>query len=169
MKKIKREKYLNKVIRLKDTPDIKIITGVRRSGKSELLLDFIDYIKGNDNNCNVIFIDLNNLKYEELKNYKKLNKYVLSEYIEDKNNYLLIDEIQMCKKFELVINSLHNEKIFDIYLTGSNAFLLSSDLATLFTGRTMIIEMLPFSFSEYCEYYTNEKNINTLFDEYIKD
>lgn len=108
------------------------------------------------------------LKYEELKEYHKLNEYVESNFQKKKNNYLFIDEVQMCERFELVINSLHSSGDFDIYVTGSNAFLLSSDLATLFTGRTYEIEVYPFSFAEYVDYYKPE-NVQEAFDSYLID
>ncbi len=165
MKKIKRENYLNKIISYKDTPDIKIITGIRRSGKSELLLDYIDYLKSNKN-INIIFINFFDIEFEHLKEYHKLNDYILEKYNKAKQNYLFIDEVQLCKNFEITINSLHAKKMFDIYLTGSNAFLLSSDLATLFTGRTCKIEMYPFSFKEYLLYSNDNKEVG--FNNYIK-
>ena len=135
MKTIKR-KYLQDVIDVMGTPDIKVITGVRRSGKSELLRMFINYINKNIPNSNIIYIDFNLDKFDELKQYKELIKYVSERYIEEKNNFILIDEVQMCNGFESAINNFHAERKYDIYITGSNAFLLSSDLATLFTGRT---------------------------------
>ena len=162
MKTIKR-KYLQDVIDVVGTPDIKVITGVRRSGKSELLHMFIDYVEGNDNNSNIIYIDYNLDEFDSLKQYKELIKYVSEKYIKGKNNYLLVDEVQMCNGFEKAINNFHAEKKFDIYITGSNAFLLSSDLATLFTGRTYSIEVYPFSYKEFLEYHNldnNEENFN---------
>lgn len=168
MKLIERSDYLQKLINLKGTPDIKVITGVRRSGKSKLLEEYIAWIEKNDPEANIVSIDLTKLKYEELKEYHKLNEYVESNFQKKKNNYLFIDEVQMCERFELVINSLHSSGDFDIYVTGSNAFLLSSDLATLFTGRTYEIEVYPFSFAEYVDYYKPE-NVQEAFDSYLID
>lgn len=168
MKLIERPFYLSKLIDLKGTPDIKVITGVRRSGKSKLLEQYMMWIKQNDTDANIIFIDLTKLKFEDLKEYHKLNDYVESQFDIRKNNYLFIDEVQLCEGFELVINSLHSSGDLDIYVTGSNAFLLSSDLATLFTGRTYEIEVYPFSFSEYVTYYQST-NIQEAFDEYLMD
>ena len=93
------------------------------------------------------------LDFEDLKEYHKLNEYIKNLYDRSKNNYLFIDEVQMCEGFEKVLNSLHASEKFDIYVTGSNAFLLSSDLATLFTGRTFSIEVFPFSLQEFMDYY----------------
>ena len=166
MKYITRETYLNRLLGLKGTPDIKIITGIRRSGKSELMKTYIEHIKKNDANANIIYIDFTDLFFDEIKEYRKLHKYVESHYLEDKTNYLFVDEVQLCPSFELAINSLYSKKKYDIYITGSNAFLLSHDLATLFTGRYIELHIFPFSFKEYCEYYSENTNIDQLFDDY---
>lgn len=168
MKTIKREKYLNELIRVKGTPDIKVITGIRRSGKSKLLESFIDYLNENDKKANIIYIDYNNLENEELQDYHKLHSYVLDRHLKSKRNYLFIDEVQNCNGFEKAINSLHSKEMFDIYITGSNAFLLSSDLATLFTGRTYSIEVFPFSFNEYLQYF-KYKDKYKAFDLYLNE
>ena len=165
MKLIERKKYLNTLIDVINTPDIKVITGVRRSGKSKLLDAFYDYLT-TLNNVNIIRIKLNLKKYEKLLNPEGLYKYIDKNYKEGITNFLLIDEIQLCIGFENIINSLHEEERFDIYLTGSNAFLLSSDLATLFGGRVFEISMYPFSFQEFLAYY-NYKDINMAFDDYV--
>ena len=167
MKTIKREKYLSRIIELRGTPDIKIITGIRRSGKSRLMQDYISYLKENDDNINIIFIDYMDLRYEELREYHALYSYVESRFEEDKTNFLFIDEVQMCPDFELTVNSLYGSGKYDIYITGTNAFQLSADLATLFTGRYVQIHVFPFSFSEYCEYFADETDRNRLFDEYV--
>ena len=166
MKTIVRKNYLNKIIELKDTPDIKIITGIRRSGKSKLMQAYIEYLKTNYDNINIIFIDFMDLEFEEIKEYHALHSYVEQHYVAGKMNYLFVDEVQMCPKFELAINSLYSKGKYDIYVTGSNAFLLSADLATLFTGRYIEIHVFPFSFQEYCEYYSDVSDKDRLFDEY---
>ena len=166
MKLIERKFYLNKLLNVKGTPDIKVITGIRRSGKSKLLESYMEYLKENEENINIIYIDFTKLKYETLKEYHKLNEYIENNYIEGKNNYIFVDEVQMCPKFELAINSLHSTGNYDIYITGSNAFLLSSDLATLFTGRTFAIEVFPFSLKEFMEYY-NDISLNEAFERYV--
>ena len=165
MKLIERKKYLNTLIDVINTPDIKVITGVRRSGKSKLLDAFYDYLT-TLNNVNIIRIKLNLKKYEKLLNPEELYNYIDKNYKEGIINFLLIDEIQLCIGFENIINSLHEEERFDIYLTGSNAFLLSSDLATLFGGRVFEISMYPFSFKEFLTYY-EYKDINIAFDDYV--
>ncbi len=166
MKVITRTQYLNRIIGLNGTPDIKIITGIRRSGKSRLMQDYIEYLKNNFENINIIFIDFMDLAYEEMKEYHALHAYVEEHYQEGKTNYLFVDEVQMCPEFELAINSLYSKGKYDIYVTGSNAFLLSADLATLFTGRYIEIHVFPFSFREYCKYFDDENDKDKLFEAY---
>lgn len=166
MKLIERDFYLNKLNNVKDIPDIKVITGVRRSGKSKLMDAFINSIS-KDNENNIVRIKLNLKSFEELLDADELYKYIKEKYVLGCNNYLFIDEVQLCNGFERVINSLYEEEIFDIYLTGSNAFLLSSDLATLFGGRVYEISLFPFSFNEYLKYFPSN-NIDEAFDEYVK-
>ena len=168
MELIIREKYLNELISLAGTPDIKVITGVRRSGKSILLQQFGDWLQRNKSNVNIISAKLQELEYDELLDYHKLHSYVCDHYKDGLYNVVMIDEIQLCDKFELAINSLHAKQQFDIYLTGSNAFLLSSDLATLFTGRVMEVKVYPFSFSEYLKYHKIESSYYDVFDEYTR-
>lgn len=167
MKLIIREKYLNLLKSVKNTQEIKVITGARRVGKSKLLLSFIEVIKKEEPTANIIFVNLLDLENEFLLEYHKLHDYLLSRYIPSVNNYVFIDEVQLCPKFELAINSLHTKEMFDLYITGSNAFLLSSDLATLFTGRTFSVEIFPFSFFEFCDYY-QPSNLDLAFDNYLK-
>lgn len=167
MKLIHRPLYFNELINMRNTPDIKIITGIRRCGKSKLLSSFAEHIKAESPTTNIIYIDLTKLEFEPLKEYHALNEYVGSHYIDGVDNCLMIDEIQLCEKFELAVNSLHSEGRYDIYITGSNAFLLSSDLATLFTGRFMEIHVYPFSFKEYCTYYDNPADIQSALNDYI--
>ena len=166
MKLIERDYYLKKLNDVKDVPDIKVITGVRRSGKSKLMDAFIDSFKDMEN-INIVRIKLNLKKYEKLLNPDELYSYIESNYIENKNNYLFIDEIQLCKGFERIINSIYEEELYDIYLTGSNAFLLSSDLATLFGGRVFEVHLFPFSFKEYLVYYPST-DLDVSFDNYVK-
>ena len=170
MKLIDRPLYINRLKRIKGSPDIKIITGIRRCGKSRLLQAFVKYIQATENDANIIFIDYARLENELLREYHALHQYVLEHRQQGKSNYLMIDEVQMCPNFETAINSLHSSEQFDIYLTGSNAFLLSADLATLFTGRHIEIPVLPFSFKEYCVYHNVPSNdIQTMFDKYVTE
>lgn len=166
MKLIKRDYYLNKLLDVKDIPDIKVITGVRRSGKSKLMDAFVSIVE-KDDNANIVRIKLNLKEYENLLDADALYDLIKDHYDSEKSNYLFIDEIQMCEGFERIINSVYEEEIYDIYLTGSNAFLLSSDLATLFGGRVYEISLYPFSFKEYLKYYPSD-DIDKAFDEFVK-
>lgn len=166
MKLIERKQYLDKMINVIGTPDIKVITGVRRCGKSKLLDAFKEYIETNIPAHNIIHINFNLPEYEHLLEYRPLYDYINSQYVKGKENFVFIDEVQMCNNFEKAINGLHATEKYDIYITGSNAFLLSSDLATLFTGRTFEIKVYPFSFKEYLQYfgYTDKY---TAFDKFM--
>lgn len=165
---ITRTHYLNRIIDLNGTPDIKIITGIRRSGKSKLMQAYIAYLKAHVPNANIIFIDFMDLAYEELKEYHALYRFVEAHNQVGKVNYLFVDEVQLCPDFELAINSLYAKGSYDIYITGSNAFLLSADLATLFTGRYIEIHVFPFSFGEYCQYYSETQDCDRLFEDYTR-
>ncbi len=166
MKLIQRNYYLNVLLAVKDIPDIKVITGVRRSGKSKLMDALIDNI-AQEESANIVRIKLNLKKNETLLDGDKLYAYIEQQYDAKKNNYLFIDEVQMCDGFERVINSIYEEELYDIYLTGSNAFLLSSDLATLFGGRVFEVKLYPFSFNEYLKYFPSN-DVDDAFDDYVK-
>ena len=168
MKLITRDRYLEKLINVIGTPDIKVITGVRRSGKSKLLEAFRSYIEEKVPNHNIIQVNFNLLEFEHLLSYRPLYDYINEQYVVGKENFVLIDEVQMCVDFEKAINSLHASEKFDIYITGSNAFLLSSDLATLFTGRTFEIKVFPFSFREYMQYFGCSDKYAAI-DEYVME
>ena len=168
MKLINRETYLKQLIDTLESPDIKVITGIRRSGKSKLLELFSRHIKKTFTNSNIISIDYNLDKFSNLLNYKSLLDYVKSKFEKQKVNFLFIDEIQMCQDFEKAIISLYTEEKYKIYITGSNAFLSGNELATLFTGRTFSIEILPFSYCEFLKYY-NYKNTYDIFEKYIEE
>ena len=168
MKLIERDFYLDKLKNVMGTPDIKVITGVRRCGKSKLMDAFIDWIKQNEKDSNIIHINYNLFEFDSIKTAQSLNSYVEERYQKNNINYLLIDEVQLCTDFEKVINSFHASEKYDIYITGSNAFLLSSDLATLFTGRVFQIKVFPFSFLEYLKYFKNVDPENA-FDSYVKE
>lgn len=164
---IKRNRYLNQLISLNNTPDIKVITGIRRCGKSVLMEEYSEYLRTNNPDLNLISVNLQDLDNEALLEYHALHKYAIGHHIPGKHNVLMIDEVQLCPNFEKAVNSLHAKHMFDIYLTASNAFLLSSDLATLFTGRTMEVKVFPFSFAEFMEYYGYENDYSIHFDEYV--
>lgn len=166
MKLIRREEYLDTLIDVLGTPDIKIITGIRRSGKSKLLESLKDYAEKNVPDANIIQVNYNLDEFEPLMEYHALLGYVKAAHAPGRDNILLIDEIQMCEGFERAVNSLHASEEYDIFITGSNAFLLSSDLSTLFTGRTFELEVFPFSFREFCTYYGRD-DIQEAFDDYV--
>ena len=115
VKLIERTEYLEQLKRVQGVPDIKVITGIRRCGKSKLMEAFIEHIKNTDANANIIYIDFTELDFEELKEYHKLNDYVKNAYVGSKNNYLFIDEVQMCEGFEKTLNSLHASEKYDNY------------------------------------------------------
>lgn len=166
MKLINRMNYLDKILSVVGTPDIKVITGVRRSGKSKLLEALKAHLLQSDPDINIIHTNFNMPEYEELTEYKPLYDYINNNYKIGCENVVMIDEIQMCNNFEKAINGLHASEKYDIYITGSNAFLLSSDLATLFTGRTFEIKVYPFSFSEFQQYFKYDNNYDA-FDKYV--
>lgn len=168
MKYLIRGRYLDKLKALNQTPDIKVITGIRRCGKSVLLEEYAEYLTKTEPDVNIVMINLQELDYEELLDYRKLHTYAVDHCIKGRHNVLIIDEVQLCGSFEKAINSLHAKRIYDIYLTGSNAFLLSSDLATLFTGRTMEVQVFPFSFVEYREYLQSNADLQDDFDSYVR-
>ena len=168
MKLIDRIDYMSEFAELTGTPDIKVITGVRRCGKSKMMDAFADYINKHDKKANIIHINFNLTEYENLLEYHALESYIEDRYRKDLNNYLFIDEVQMCPSFEKAVNSLHAKEKYDIYVTGSNAFLQSSDLATLFVGRTYEMHMFPFSFKEYLSYFPDE-NIYNAFSRFITE
>ena len=122
---------VNEIAELIGIPDIKVITGIRRCGKSKIMDALTELIKESDPSGNVIHVNYNITEFENLLEYHALEDYIESQYITGENNYVLIDEIQMCEHFEEAINSIHSKEKYDIYVTGSNAFLQSSDLATL--------------------------------------
>ena len=166
---IVREKYLKRICDAKDTEFIKVITGVRRSGKSTLLLMFKDYINKNGvKEENIIHINFESAIYDDIKNYKDLYSYV-KERIKKEKIYLLLDEVQNVVSWEKAINSFKVDFDIDIYITGSNAYLLSSELSTLLSGRYIEIKMYPLSFKEFLTFnnYDND-NLDDKFNEYLK-
>lgn len=163
-----RQEYLNQLRLLKDQKVIKVITGIRRSGKSTLLELFRDDLKKqNIAKEQIQFFNFEEEKNVDLRDWRKLHQTIEEKLVQNKMNYIFLDEIQKVDHFEELINSLFVKKNVDLYITGSNAFLLSSELATLLTGRYISIHLLPFSFKEYTEMYPDETNYDRLFEKYL--
>lgn len=165
---IERASYLERLRSVEGTGDVKVITGVRRSGKSELMKAFSAELAKRDPSSNNLYIDLLDLDNEGLLEYHALHGKIAKSHKDGVRNRLFIDEVQRCEGFEKAINSIHARGGWDIYLTGSNAFLLSSDLATLFTGRHREIHILPFSFGEFRAYFGKQSSIDEDLDRYIE-
>ena len=164
-----REMYLNRLIEAKDTDLIKVVTGVRRSGKSTLLLMFKDYLTKNGiQSDSIIYMNFESAMYDNIKDYKDLYEHIKGK-INNKKTYLLLDEVQNVDKWEKAVNSLHVDFDIDIYITGSNAYLLSSELSTLLSGRYIEIKMYPLSFKEFLKFNNYDDNdLENKFYEYLK-
>lgn len=165
---INREEYLNELIRWKDKDLIKVVTGVRRCGKSTLFDLFIDYLKMSGVKSNqIIYINLEDADYD-FKNYKELYHFINEKIISEDNFYVFLDEVQNVPGFQRAVDSLYIKKNVDVYITGSNAYLLSGELATLLSGRYIEIKMLPLSFKEYVSAFDNN-NYQQLFLDYMRN
>ena len=150
MIRIDRKEYLDFLVKSKDRQIIKVVSGVRRCGKSTLFEIYKNFLLENGVAKNqIISINFEDMDYEELTDYKKLYEYIKSKMIENKRNYIFLDEIQHVDKFEKVVDSLFIKENTDLYITGSNAYFMSSELATLLSGRYTELKMLPLSFKEY--------------------
>jgi hypothetical protein len=169
MEKINRENYLSILKNFKDQQIIKVITGIRRCGKSTLLEMFQDYLKENGvDEKQIISINFEDADYEELQDRKKLYEYLKSKLVKNKKTYIFLDEVQKVNEFEKTVDSLFINKDVDLYITGSNAWLLSSELATLLTGRYIEIKMLPLSFKEYMSAFEDKTDISRKFRDYLR-
>ena len=169
MEKIRRTKYIEELKKWKDKNLIKVVTGIRRCGKSTLFELYIEYLKEMKiDDKHIISINLESIDYD-FKNYRELYNYVMSKIKDNKKYYVFLDEVQNIEEFQKAVDSLYIKDNIDIYITGSNAFLLSGELATLLTGRYVEIKMLPLSFKEYILAYENNNNYQSLFLEYMKN
>ncbi len=165
---INRDKYLEELIRWKNKDLIKVVTGIRRCGKSTLFELFIDYLKNNGiTKEQIIHINLEDADYD-FENYKELYNYINNKIDDKKDYYVFIDEVQNVPEFQKAVDSLYIKKNIDVYITGSNAYLLSGELATLLSGRYIEIKMLPLSFKEYVSAF-DDNNYQKLFLEYMKN
>lgn len=168
---ISRDDYLERLKAFKDNKLIKVITGIRRCGKSTLLELFREYLTGEGvSNDNIIHINLELMKYDDVRDYKTFYNLITQKIKNDDRCYLLIDEIQQIDKWEKAINSINVEFNVDIYITGSNAYLLSSEISTLLSGRYVEIKMLPLSFKEYLEFdhLPHDWTLEDKFNQYLK-
>lgn len=169
MEKIQREGYLSILKNFKDKQIIKVITGIRRCGKSTLLELFQQYLRENGvEEKQIISINFENADYEELQNRRKLYQYLKERLVKNKKTYIFLDEIQSVPEFEKTVDSLFIDKDVDLYITGSNAYLLSSELATLLTGRYIEVKMLPLSFKEYMSAFEDKTDIAKKFRNYLQ-
>lgn len=166
MKNIKREIYLRKIRPFINQHLIKVITGQRRVGKSFLMRQLIEEVVTTNENANIIYIDKEKYEFDEIRDYHKLIKFV-KERQNDNLNYLFIDEIQEIEAFEKALRSLLSEGVFDIYCTGSNAQMLSGDIATYLSGRQIIFKVYSLSFTEFCQFHEFHPNKESL-NQYLK-
>ena len=167
---IKRDEYLQKLISFKDKELIKVITGIRRCGKSTLFKLFQEYLLENGVDQNqIININFEDLDYEYITNYKILYDFIKPKINSNKKNYIFLDEIQHVENFEKAVDSLYINKNVDLYITGSNAFFLSGELATLLSGRYVEIKMLPLSFKEYTSALPDNISIDRKFSMYMEE
>ena len=165
---INREEYLNELIRWKDKDLIKVVTGIRRCGKSTLFDLFIDYLKTSGVKSNqIIHINLEDADYD-FKDYKELYHFINDKIVSEDNFYVFLDEVQNVPGFQRAVDSLYIKKNVDVYITGSNAYILSGELATLLSGRYIEIKMLPLSFKEYISAFDNN-NYQQLFLDYMRN
>ena len=167
---IERKEYLDKLIGFKDKQLIKVVTGIRRCGKSTLFELFRNYLlKNGVTKEQITSINFEDADFEELTDYKKLYKFLSNKLIEDKKNYIFLDEIQNVKEFQKAVDSLYIKKNVDLYITGSNAYFLSGELATLLSGRYVEIKMLPLSFKEYLSTFEDKTDLTRKFRMYLEN
>ena len=169
MKRIERSEYLNKLISWKDKQLIKVVTGVRRCGKSTIMEIFQDYLRTHGVAENqIVSVNLEDFDFYVLRDPKKLHDYIKERLIPDKMTYVFLDEVQHCNEFPRVVDSLYIKKNVDLYITGSNARMLSSEIATLISGRYVEISMLPLSFREYVESTGGTKELQSQYRRYLE-
>lgn len=166
---VERKEYIEKIKKWREKDVIKVVTGIRRCGKSTLLEQYRDYlISTGVSSEQIIFINFEDLEFEELLDYHMLYSYIKERLIPDRYTYIFLDEIQKVESFEKAVDSLYIKEKTDIYITGSNAYMLSGELATLLSGRYVEISMLPLSFTEYCQ-LKEKNNYDELFAEYMQN
>ncbi len=155
---INRSEYLDWLIRQKDKQIIKVVSGVRRCGKSTLFAIFQEYLQANGvSPAQIISINFESIEYEDLLDYKSLYRHIAERLLPDRKNYIFLDEIQHVSQYQKAVDSLFLKDNCDLYLTGSNAYFMSGELATLLTGRYVELSMMPLSFKEFCEGLSEER------------
>lgn len=165
---INRPQYLNELISFKDKQLIKVITGIRRCGKSTLFELYQDYLLENGVNTEqIIYINLEDAEYDDIQDYKELYTYIKDKLVSNKKNYVFLDEVQRVNEFQKAVDSLFIKKNIDLYITGSNAYLLSGELATLLSGRYVEIKMLPLSFKEFLSAFENNIDLCKKYNQYL--
>jgi len=167
---IQRQEYLDSLISFRDKQLIKVVTGIRRCGKSTLFELFQDYLRSDGvADEQIISINLEEGEYDEIEDYKQLYRFVTERIMPNQNTYIFLDEVQRVTDFQKAVDSLYVKKNCDVYITGSNAHLLSGELATLLSGRYVEIKMLPLSFKEYTSHFQNDTNLERLYANYIQN
>jgi len=167
---IQRQEYLNSLISFRDKQLIKVVTGIRRCGKSTLFELFQDYLRADGvTDDQIISINLEEGEYDEIETYKQLYSFVTEKFVKNKKMYIFIDEVQRVTDFQKAVDSLYVKKNCDVYITGSNAYLLSGELATLLSGRYIEIKMLPLSFKEYISNFPDDNNLERLYADYVQN
>lgn len=170
VQRVERKEYLDKLIAFRDKQIIKIVTGVRRCGKSTLMEIYQDYLKNQGvSEEQIIAVNLEDYDFYELRSPRMLYAYIKERLVKDRMTYVFLDEIQHCEEFPAVIDSLFIKKNVDLYVTGSNAYMLSSEIATLISGRYVEISMLPLSFKEYVSYTGNTNELARKYTAYIEN
>lgn len=165
---IQRPTYLEQLIQLRDQDLIKVVTGIRRCGKSTLMREFLKYLQSqNVPEETILLLDFEERELANFKNWEEVYDYIISHIAPAQMRYVFLDEVQMVPNFEKLVNALYVKKDIDLYITGSNAFLLSSELSTLLSGRYVAINLHPFSFAEYAEVFPNEHDEGRLFRQYM--
>lgn len=168
----KRDLYLTQLVQFKDKPLIKVVTGIRRCGKSTLLSLFEEYLRNNGvHDDHIIRMNFEAFEFDEITKYAQLYNYIKNKMTNSKKKYyIILDEVQQVESWEKAINSFLVDSNVDIYITGSNAYLLSSELSTLLSGRYVEIKMLPLSFKEYLDFTDFEKgdNVDAIFNDYLE-
>lgn len=168
MKRIERKEYLDKLVRYKDKQVIKVITGIRRCGKSTIMEIYRDWLMEHGiEEKQIVYINFEDFDFFELRDPMRLFEYMKSKILKDKNMYVFFDEIQHVENFPDVVNSINLRPNVDMYITGSNAYMLSNEIATLLSGRYIEIPMLPLSFKEYAKATNGLANLQKTYNEYI--